>query len=91
MADLTKPYTFLADTPAIASEVNADFDALFAGHNAQEDSLEVLATYRTLLRTQMGLNAAPGAIGKLFPGEEIIATDGTPDLLRFAASDSRTG
>lgn len=48
MADLARLFNYITGQPIKQSEVDAELDMLVAGHNAQEDALELLSTYRTI-------------------------------------------
>lgn len=58
---ILKPYTFVAGTKAKASEVNADFDALYSEVNSMGSSLEqVEADVETLGTTKANINGNSG-------------------------------
>lgn len=77
MAIVTKPNTFTANTPAVAAEVNANFDAIFNDHNGNIENGNI-SNSAGILASKLNLSA-PGSIGS-----------GTPSTGKFTTLEATT-
>ena len=84
-SDVTIPNTFVANTPALAAEVNANFAAVEAAiddNDARLDTLEAATgpTSQGQVRGYVFFTGAAGTVGNSF-----MTTGGTPTVTRNAA------
>lgn len=94
MADISRAHDFSAyppNTPIRGSEVDAELDQLVAGHNAQEDALEILGARKTLLAAavpvQRDLSAGTYLLAASEESNGLLASGG--DVITAAIGPTR--